>query len=40
MDRLSGTMVKYLKDNGRMELKMVMVLGDLQKETTMKETGC
>ena len=34
-----GMMDKFLKDNGRWELKMVMESGQGQMEAIMKETG-
>ncbi len=39
MDLLSGIMERYLKENGKMVLKMVMAFGDHLKEITTKEIG-
>ena len=39
MEHLNGIMVKYFKENGEMELKMAMVFGNRQEETTTKEDG-
>ena len=40
MELLNGIMDKFLKDSGKMELKMVLEFGDLQKEIFMREIGC
>jgi hypothetical protein len=39
MAHLNGTMAKFLKENGKMELKMALEFGNHQKETFMKENG-
>jgi hypothetical protein len=36
---LNGIMVKFSKDNGKMELKTGMVSGNHPKEITIKEIG-
>ena len=40
MELLNGIMDKFLKDSGRMELKMVLEFGDPQREIYMREIGC
>ncbi len=39
LEALSGTMVKFLKVNGKTEPKMVTESGSLPKEITTKVTG-
>jgi hypothetical protein len=39
MVHLNGIMVRYLKENGEMELKMDMVFGNLLEEIITKEVG-
>ena len=39
MEPSSGTTVRFLKDNGKMELKMALVSGDLQGAIFIKEIG-
>jgi hypothetical protein len=39
MALLNGIMVKFFKESGKMELKMVMVFGNRHGEITTKEDG-
>jgi hypothetical protein len=39
MEYSDGIMEKYLKENGKMGLRMVLVYGNLQKATIMKDNG-
>lgn len=40
MEHFNGTTDRFLKDNGKMEQKMDLVFGNLQKEIFMREIGC
>ena len=39
MELFNGITDKSFKENGEMELKMVLEFGDHQKETSIKEIG-
>lgn len=39
MEHLSGIMVKFSKDSGKMELKMDMELGNRRREISMRVSG-